>query len=183
MLHHLYVKWYSLPLVTVLSATIDDPTGYGRIIRNESGEFIKSVEHKDANEEELKSHEINSGMYVFNTWELSQALDKIQPNNAQGEYYLPDTLTILFFVHPYIIFFCQYIHDIKANIMSGMFIFLSRISKSRYNVHSFFLLLMISAADSNCFWSFTPLMSSGLSSANASTRSPLSFNIVSVSGR
>lgn len=89
--HHIQHK----NAVTVLSATIDDPTGYGRIIRNESGEFIKSVEHKDANEEELKSHEINSGMYVFNTWELSQALDKIQPNNAQGEYYLPDTLTIL----------------------------------------------------------------------------------------
>ena len=75
--HHIQHK----NAVTVLSATIDDPTGYGRIIRNESGEFIKSVEHKDANEEELKSHEINSGMYVFNTWELS--------------YYLPDTLTIL----------------------------------------------------------------------------------------
>lgn len=89
--HHIQHK----NAVTVLSATIDDPTGYGRIIRSASGEFIKSVEHKDANEEELKSHEINSGMYVFNTWELSQALDKIQPNNAQGEYYLPDTLTIL----------------------------------------------------------------------------------------
>ena len=56
--HHIQHK----NAVTVLSATIDDPTGYGRIIRNESGEFIKSVEHKDANEEELKSHEINSGM-------------------------------------------------------------------------------------------------------------------------
>lgn len=81
--------------VTVLSAKIDDPTGYGRIIRDEAGNFVKSVEHKDASEEELASHEINSGMYIFDTAELSEALEKIRPNNAQGEYYLPDTLTII----------------------------------------------------------------------------------------
>lgn len=81
--------------VTVLSAMIDDPAGYGRIIRDADGTFLKSVEHKDANEQELKSHEINSGMYIFDTAELKEALGKIQPNNAQGEYYLPDTLTII----------------------------------------------------------------------------------------
>lgn len=81
--------------VTVLSAMIEDPSGYGRIIRDEDGNFVKSVEHKDANEAELKSHEINSGMYIFDTKELKEALDKIQPNNAQGEYYLPDALTII----------------------------------------------------------------------------------------
>ena len=81
--------------VTVLSAMIEDPTGYGRIIRDVDGNFIKSVEHKDANEAELKSHEINSGMYIFETKELREALEKLQPNNAQGEYYLPDTLTII----------------------------------------------------------------------------------------
>lgn len=81
--------------VTVLSALMDDPTGYGRIIRDESGRFQKSVEHKDASPEELESNEINSGMYVFDTKELSEALEKILPNNAQGEYYLPDTLTII----------------------------------------------------------------------------------------
>ena len=81
--------------VTVLSAMIDDPTGYGRIIRDADGNFLKSVEHKDANEQELKSHEINSGMYIFDTAELKEALVKIQPNNAQCEYYLPDTLTII----------------------------------------------------------------------------------------
>lgn len=81
--------------VTVLSAMIEDPTGYGRIIRDVDGNFVKSVEHKDANEAELKSHEINSGMYIFETKELKEALDKIQPNNAQGEYYLPDALTII----------------------------------------------------------------------------------------
>lgn len=81
--------------VTVLSAKIDDPTGYGRIIRNQNGSFVRSVEQKDANEIELASHEINSGMYIFDTKELSEALEKIQPNNAQGEYYLPDTLTVI----------------------------------------------------------------------------------------
>lgn len=81
--------------VTVLSARIDDPTGYGRIIRDDKGNFVKSVEHKDATEEERASHEINSGMYIFDTRELSLALDEITPNNAQGEYYLPDTLTII----------------------------------------------------------------------------------------
>ena len=81
--------------VTVLSAMIEDPTGYGRIIRDAEGNFVKSVEHKDASEEELLSHEINSGMYIFDTKELREALEKIQPNNAQGEYYLPDTLTII----------------------------------------------------------------------------------------
>lgn len=81
--------------VTVLSAKIGDPTGYGRIIRDEQGRFVKSVEHKDASPEELLSHEINSGMYIFDTAELAEALKKIQPNNAQGEYYLPDTLTII----------------------------------------------------------------------------------------
>lgn len=81
--------------VTVLSAMIDDPTGYGRIIRDADGNFVKSVEHKDATDEERASHEINSGMYIFDTAELKDALEKIQPNNAQGEYYLPDTLTII----------------------------------------------------------------------------------------
>lgn len=81
--------------VTVLSAMVDDPTGYGRIIRDENGNFIKSVEHKDANEAELASHEINSGMYIFDTKELRQALDLLTTDNAQGEYYLPDTLTII----------------------------------------------------------------------------------------
>lgn len=81
--------------VTVLSAMIDDPSGYGRIIRDCDGTFVKSVEHKDATAEELASHEINSGMYLFETKELREALEEIQPNNAQGEYYLPDTLAII----------------------------------------------------------------------------------------
>lgn len=81
--------------VTVLSAKTDDPYGYGRIIRDEKGNFVKSVEQKDANEEELLCTEVNSGMYIFDTAELKEALEKLTPNNAQGEYYLPDTLTII----------------------------------------------------------------------------------------
>ena len=81
--------------VTVLSAKVEDPTGYGRIIRLEDGSFLKSVEHKDASKEELLVKEVNSGMYVFDSKELSEALDKLTNNNAQGEYYLPDTLTII----------------------------------------------------------------------------------------
>jgi bifunctional UDP-N-acetylglucosamine pyrophosphorylase/glucosamine-1-phosphate N-acetyltransferase len=81
--------------VTVLTAMIDDPAGYGRIIRDSEGRFIKSVEHKDATEEERMSKEINSGMYIFNSKALSEALDLIGNSNAQGEYYLPDTLTII----------------------------------------------------------------------------------------
>lgn len=81
--------------VTVLSAKVDDATGYGRIIRDADGCFVKSVEHRDATAEELLSCEINSGMYLFETAELKDALRKITPNNAQGEYYLPDTLTII----------------------------------------------------------------------------------------
>lgn len=81
--------------VTVLSAIVDDPTGYGRIIRDADGWFVKSVEHKDASDAELLSREINSGMYIFETKELKEALEQLTPNNAQGEYYLPDTLTII----------------------------------------------------------------------------------------
>lgn len=81
--------------VTVLSAQMEDATGYGRIIRNEDGTFVKSVEHKDASEKELQSHEVNAGMYLFDGAYLREALTKLTTDNAQGEYYLPDTLTFI----------------------------------------------------------------------------------------
>ena len=81
--------------ITVLSASIDNPTGYGRIIRDKDGQFVKSVEHKDATDEERLCKEVNSGMYVFDSGELYEALDLIKNDNAQGEYYLPDTLMII----------------------------------------------------------------------------------------
>ena len=81
------------PLIT--AETLNRLAEHHKIIRDAEGRFVKSVEHKDASPEELESHEINSGMYIFDTKELKEALDKLTPNNAQGEYYLPDTLTII----------------------------------------------------------------------------------------
>jgi bifunctional UDP-N-acetylglucosamine pyrophosphorylase/glucosamine-1-phosphate N-acetyltransferase len=80
---------------TVITAELDDATGYGRIVRGTDGSVLKIVEQKDASEEERNIHEVNSGMYVFSSKDLLYALDKITPNNAQGEYYLTDTLEIL----------------------------------------------------------------------------------------
>lgn len=80
---------------TVITAVLEDATGYGRIVRGNDGQVIKIVEQKDASEEEKKIKEVNSGMYVFDSSALLYALGQITPNNAQGEYYLTDTLEIL----------------------------------------------------------------------------------------
>lgn len=80
---------------TVITAVLDDASGYGRIVRGADGGVIKIVEQKDASDEEKKINEVNSGMYVFDAASLVFALGKITPNNAQGEYYLTDTLEIL----------------------------------------------------------------------------------------
>ena len=76
-------------LATVLSANIDNPKGYGRIIRD-SNNFVKIVEHKDANTEELKINEINSGIYIFDTKTLRNKISLINNSNKQKEYYLTD---------------------------------------------------------------------------------------------
>lgn len=79
-------------VVTLLSTKLDCPDGYGRIVRDQNGSFVKSVEHKDATSEERENNEINSGMYLFEASALKEALHLITPNNSQNEYYLPDTL-------------------------------------------------------------------------------------------
>lgn len=79
---------------TVLTAVFDDPTGYGRIVK-EGEELIKIVEHKDATQEERSIKEINSGMYCFDAQALKTALQAINSDNVQGEYYLTDTIEIL----------------------------------------------------------------------------------------
>lgn len=80
---------------TILTTEIADPTGYGRIIRNEENEVERIVEHKDANEQELAICEINTGTYCFDNKALFNALQRVDNDNAQGEYYLPDVIEIL----------------------------------------------------------------------------------------
>ena len=80
---------------TVLSAILDDATGYGRIVRDADGAFTSIVEHKDAAEAELSIVEINSGTYVFNAAKLRAELSKIGTDNAQGEKYLTDVVALL----------------------------------------------------------------------------------------
>ena len=80
---------------TILTAYSEDPTGYGRIIRNNNGFVEKIVEHKDANENELKVNEINTGTYCFDNQSLFEALKEVKNDNVQGEYYLPDVIEIL----------------------------------------------------------------------------------------
>ncbi len=79
----------------VISADVDDPSGYGRIIRDSEGRFLKIIEQRDANEAEKAIREINSGMYVFSSKELADTLKLLKNDNEQGEYYLTDTLEIM----------------------------------------------------------------------------------------
>ncbi len=80
--------------VTILTAEVSDPTGYGRIIRNKEG-FVESiVEEKDASSAQKAIKEINTGTYVFKKDFLYQALKEIRPKNVQGEYYLTDLIAI-----------------------------------------------------------------------------------------
>lgn len=79
---------------TLLTSVIENPTGYGRIIRN-NDEVEKIVEHKDCSSEELKVKEINAGMYCFDIESLLLCLDKLSNNNAQGEYYITDVIEML----------------------------------------------------------------------------------------
>ncbi len=80
---------------TVLTAIMPDPTGYGRVIRNAAGDVVKIVEQKDANADELAVNEINTGMYCFDSASLFQALQQVDCQNQQGEYYLTDVIGIL----------------------------------------------------------------------------------------
>ncbi|SEN82867.1 bifunctional UDP-N-acetylglucosamine pyrophosphorylase / Glucosamine-1-phosphate N-acetyltransferase [Mesobacillus persicus] len=80
---------------TILTAQAEDPTGYGRVMRNEQGLVEKIVEHKDATEEERRITEINTGTYCFDNKSLFEALENVGNNNVQGEYYLPDVIEIL----------------------------------------------------------------------------------------
>ena len=80
--------------VTVITAELDDPFGYGRIIRSNGGGISGIVEQKDATDEQKAIREVNSGAYWFRTADLIELLGKITNNNAQQEYYLTDTISI-----------------------------------------------------------------------------------------
>ena len=80
---------------TVLTAFINDTTGYGHIIKDNNGKFLKIVEDKDATIEEKRVKEINSGIYVFNGKALKNSITKIDQNNVQNELYLTDAIKVL----------------------------------------------------------------------------------------
>ena len=80
---------------TVLTAYMDNPYGYGRIIRNETKSVERIVEEKDGKLDELKVHEVNTGMYIFDSKELWPCLEQLSDDNAQGELYITDVVSIL----------------------------------------------------------------------------------------
>ena len=77
---------------TVLTTILDDPTGYGRIIRDREGNVLRIVEQKDANRSELAVQEVNTSVYVFEAAVLARSIAGLKSNNAQGEFYLTDAL-------------------------------------------------------------------------------------------
>ncbi|EPY11781.1 MULTISPECIES: bifunctional UDP-N-acetylglucosamine diphosphorylase/glucosamine-1-phosphate N-acetyltransferase GlmU [Paenibacillus] len=80
---------------TILTAELNDPTGYGRVIRAEDGSVLKIVEQKDCTTEEQLVKEINTGTYCFDNVKLFAALEQIRNDNAQQEYYLTDVIGIM----------------------------------------------------------------------------------------
>ncbi len=82
-------------VVTVLTAILEDPSGYGRIIRDQRGMVQKIVEEKDASADQKKIKEINTGTFAFDKTSLFSVLEKVTNDNKQGEYYLTDTLKLL----------------------------------------------------------------------------------------
>jgi bifunctional UDP-N-acetylglucosamine pyrophosphorylase/glucosamine-1-phosphate N-acetyltransferase len=80
---------------TVLSAVLDRPTGYGRIVRSETGDLVRIVEEKDASDEERLIGEINSGIFCFECPGFFDALKRVDRRNVQGEYYITDVMEIL----------------------------------------------------------------------------------------
>ena len=87
--------WETKAVATMLTGVVDDPTGYGRVVKDEHGHLLKVVEEKDATDEERVIKEVNAGIYLFQADALFQALPLVRNQNKQNEYYLPDVLYIL----------------------------------------------------------------------------------------
>jgi bifunctional UDP-N-acetylglucosamine pyrophosphorylase/glucosamine-1-phosphate N-acetyltransferase len=81
---------------TLLTAVLDDPTGYGRVVRGRDDAVARVVEHGDATDEELGVREVNTSMYCFKRSVLAPSLRRLSPANAQGEYYLTDVVEVLY---------------------------------------------------------------------------------------
>ena len=80
---------------TVITATIEDPTGYGRIVRSKNGDLLRIVEEKDCTYDERKIKEWNPGIYIFKIPQLFNELKRIGSNNASNEYYLTDVIELI----------------------------------------------------------------------------------------
>lgn len=119
---------------TVLTAYLDNPTDYGRIIRDENNEVLKIVEEKDANENEKLIKEINSGIYTFDGKLLKESLKELTNDNAQNEYYTTDLIQILKSkgerVGAYIMEDSQEIHGINSKVQLA---FCDKIMRKRIN--------------------------------------------------
>ena len=80
---------------TILTMRVPPPSSYGRIVRDGSGRVVRIVEAKDATEEEARIEEVNSGTYVFDSQALFSKLPRLTRDNAQGEYYLTDAVSLI----------------------------------------------------------------------------------------
>ena len=119
---------------TVLTAVLEDPTDYGRIVREENGDILRIVEQRDATVDEAGINEINSGIYCFNGKLLKYALGKINNNNSQNEYYVTDVIGILkdegYKVGGYIINDPDEIHGVNSRVQLA---FSEKIMRKRIN--------------------------------------------------
>lgn len=80
--------------ITMLTVELDNPHGYGRVVRGADGTVLEVVEQKDASREQESIREINSGIYLFDLPLLERLLPRVGNNNASGEYYLPDVISL-----------------------------------------------------------------------------------------
>ena len=82
-------------LGSLISTDLEDPSGYGRIIKSENNQLSEIIEHKDANNEQRSVREINSGIYIFDSMVLANKIPLIKNDNIQKEYYLPDIFNFI----------------------------------------------------------------------------------------
>jgi bifunctional UDP-N-acetylglucosamine pyrophosphorylase/glucosamine-1-phosphate N-acetyltransferase len=81
---------------TLLTAVVDEPAGYGRVVRGRDDSVARVIEHDDASEAEREVREVNTSIYCFKRSVLAPALRRLSPANAQGEYYLTDAVAVLY---------------------------------------------------------------------------------------